>query len=211
MRPDLPTVPLEAAAGPDNPPCPACGEPLFLWVELPVESGQAHRCEACGLGVLSKTGTAADALADLDRGADADSDGMPSVVYENKASLQSIFTGGAWSGVGTDRAYRFTPESIRRLVAARDQVVDGSSWMPGAGIISMWQSGINMFTFGHNLALGHFGRAHATPARKPWRRKLDVFITVVLAVPSMLFAVPIELLGGLFRRGGVYRVRLKVL
>lgn len=207
MRSDLPTVPLEAGAGLDHPPCPACGEPLFVWVELPVESGLAHRCEACGLGVLSKTGTTAEAIADLERGAGADRE----IVYENKASLQSIFTGGAWSGIGTDRAYRFTPESIRRLVSSRDQVLDYSEWMPGAGILSMWQSGINMFTFGHNLALERFGRAHATPAHKAWRRKLDMFITVVLAIPSMLFAVPIELLGGLFRRGGVYRIRLKVL
>lgn len=207
MRPDLPTVPLEAGAGPDNPPCPACGEPLFVWVELPVESGLAHRCEACGLGVLSRTGTTADAIADLERGADTDGE----IVFENKASLQSVLTGGAWSGIGTDRAYRFTPESIRRLVAVRDQVVDRSTWMPGVGILSMWQSGINMFTFGHNLALARFGRAHATHAGKPWRRRLDVFITVALAVPSMLFAIPIELTGGLFGRGGCYRIRLRVL
>jgi hypothetical protein len=207
LRPDLPTVPLEAGAGPDNPPCPACGEPLFVWVELPVETGLAHRCEACGLGVLSRTGTTADALADLDRGATGDG----SIVYENRASIQSKLTGGAWSVIGTDRAYRFTPESIRRLVSARDQVIDGSKWMPGAGILLMWQSGINMFTFGHNLALGRTGRAIATPARKAWRRRLDAFITVVLAVPSMLFAVPIELLAGLTGRGGIYEIRLKVL
>ena len=207
MRPDLPTVPLEAGAGPDNPPCPACGEPLFVWVELPEESGLAHRCEACGLGVLSRTGTTADAIADLDRGAEV----AGTIVFENKASLQSMFTGGAWSGVGTDRAYRVTPESIRRLVASRDQVLDSSEWMPDEGNILMWQSGINMFTFGHNLALGRFGRAHATPAGKAWRRKLDAFITVALAIPAALFAVPIELLGGLFGRGGAYRIRLKVL
>ncbi len=207
MRPELPTVPLEAGAGPDNPPCPACGEPLFLWVELPVDSGLAHRCEACGLGVLSRTGTATDALADLERGATGDGE----IVYENKASLQALFTGGAWSGVGTGRAYRFTPESIRRLVSSRDQLVDNARWRPGVGILLMWQSGINMFTFGHNLALGRFGRAHATPARKSWRRSLDAFITVALAIPSILFAVPIELLGGLLGRGGVYLIRLKVL
>ena len=207
MRPELPTVPLEAGAGPENPPCPACGEPLFPWIELPVESGLSHRCEACGLGVLSRTGTAADAVSDLERGADDEG----AIVYENRASLQARFTGGAWSGIGTDRAYRFTPDSIRRLVANRDQVVDSSKWMPGAGILRMWQSGINMFTFGHNLALGRFGRAHETPARKPWRRRLDTFITVVLAVPSMVFAIPFELLAGLVGRGGVYRIRLTVL
>ena len=81
MRSDLPTVPLEAGAGPDNPPCPVCGEPLFVWVDLPVDTGLAHRCEACGLGVMGKTGTTADAIADLER--DAGEDGA--VVFENKA------------------------------------------------------------------------------------------------------------------------------
>jgi hypothetical protein len=207
MRPDLPTVPLEAGAGPENPPCPACGEPLFVWVELPVETGLAHRCEACGLGVLGRTGTTGDALADLDR--DSGEDGA--IIFENRASFQSLLTGGAWSGLGTDRAYRFTPESIVRLVSNRDQVLDSSRWLPGTGILMMWQSGINMFTFGHNLALGRFGRARATPSRKAWRRLLDAFITVVLAVPSMLFAVPVELIGGLIGRGGASRIRLKVL
>jgi hypothetical protein len=207
MRPDLPTVPLEAGAGPENPPCPACGEPLFAWVELPVETGLAHRCEACGLGVLGRTGTTGDALADLDH--DSGEDGA--IIFENRASLQSLLTGGAWSGLGTDRAYRFTPESIVRLVSNRDQVLDSSRWLPGTGILMMWQSGINMFTFGHNLALGRFGRARATPSRKAWRRRLDAFITVVLAVPSMLFAVPVELIGGLIGRGGASRIRLKVL
>ena len=205
--PDLPRVPLEAGASPDNPPCPACGEPLFPWVGLPVGTGMAHRCEACGLGALSRTGVTADALADLDRGRAEDG----RIAYSNRASLQAMITGGAWSGLGTDRAYRFTPESLRRLVSNRDQVVSGSRWMPGTGIATMWQSGINMFTFGHNVALGAFGRAVKVPARRGWQRALDGFISVVLAVPAIVIAVPAELVGALFRRGGSYRVKLEVL
>ncbi len=204
---DLPRVPLEAGAGPDNPPCPACGEPLFPWVGLPVGTGMAHRCEACGLGVLSRTGVTADALKDLDRGR---GDGSR-VTYSNRASLQAMMTGGAWSGLGTDRAYRFTPESLRRLVSNRDQVVAGSRWRPGAGITTMWQSGMNMFTFGHNVALGAFGRAVEVPARRGWQRGLDGFISVVLAIPAIVVAVPAELVGALFRRGGSYAVKFEVL
>lgn len=204
---DLPTVPLEAGLSPDNPPCPACGEPLFPWVGLPVDTGVAHRCEACGLGTLSRTGQTADALADFDRGRNEDGE----YFYANRASFQAMITGGAWNGLGTDRAFRFTPESIRRLVANRDQVVKSSQWLVGAGIVSMWQSGINMFTFGHNVALGAFGRAVRVPAKRGWQRALDVFISVVLAVPSIILAIPIELIGGLFRRGGSYKVKLEVL
>ncbi len=207
MRSNLPTVPLEAALSPEYPPCPGCGEPIFNWVLMPVESGLSHRCEGCGLGILSLGGSTADALADFDRGTLDDG----SVTHDNRVSLQASFTGGAWSGLGTDRAYSYTPEAVKRLVANRDQIVKRSRWLPGRSMLSMWQSGINMFTFGHNLALGRFGRALATKAKKPWQRRLDGFITVVVALPVLLFAVPLELLGALFRHGGFYRVTLEVL
>lgn len=207
MRSDLPRVPLEAGLSPDNPPCPACGEPLFAWIGLPVNSGVAYRCEACGLGTLSRTGQTEDALADLDR----DRLDETTFDFENRASVQALLTGGAWSGLGTKRTFLFTPDSVQRLISSRDQVVARSRWRPGAGIATMWQSGINMFTFGHNIALGTFGDALKIPARHDWQRGLDTFITIVLAIPALIFAIPIELLGGLFRRGGVYRVKTEVL
>jgi len=207
MRIEMPTVPLEAGLSPENPPCPACGEPIFNWILLPVDTGVAHRCEACGLGVLRQTATTEEALADFDRG--QRDDGW--IEYQSRTSLQAGFTGGAWSGLGTDRAFRYCPEAIRRLVATRDQVVKRSRWLPGRSILAMWQSGINMFTFGHNLALGRFGRARPTPAKRSLQRWLDVFISITVALPVLLLALPLELIGGLFRRGGAYRVELEVL
>lgn len=207
LKPDLPHVPLEAGAGPDNPPCPVCGEPLFPWVSLPLGSGMSHRCEACGLGALSRTGTTTDALADLDRGR---TDALRTV-YANRDSLQAWLGGGAWSGLGTDRAYRFTPDAISRLVATRDQVVTRTRWIPGASITGMWQSGINLFTFGQNVATGTFGNATAIRAGRGWKRALDLFISVALAIPIVIIAVPLELLGALIHRGGTYRVEFEVL
>jgi hypothetical protein len=96
-------------------------------------------------------------------------------------------------------------------VANRDQVVSSSRWRPGTGIALMWQSGINMFTFGHNVALSAFGRGVKVPARRGWQRKLDGFISIVLAIPAMVIAVPAELVGALIRRGGAYRVKVEVL
>src|SRR5512146_2075417 len=56
-----PVVPLEAGAGPDNPPCPACGEPLFGWIDVrPGLGGPVRRCESCGLGAVGEPGSAAD-------------------------------------------------------------------------------------------------------------------------------------------------------
>ena len=50
---------------------------------------------------------------------------------------------------------------MRRLVANRDQVVSSARWAPGAGIATMWQTVLNGFTFGRNVALGALGRAEA--------------------------------------------------
>jgi len=46
------------------------------------------------------------------------------------------------------------------------------------------------------------------PARRPWQRRLDAFITVVLAVPVLVVAVPLEAAAALTRHGGVLSVRL---
>lgn len=231
---DLPRVPLEAGAGPENPPCPACGEPLFPWVGMPVATGIAHRCEACGLAVLSHgerfdfpkrpgetdsgerglkidflfdPGQASDALAELDR----DRTGEGSYLFDNRASLACWLTGGAWVGLGTDRRYRFTPKAVTDLVATRDQVVTRTHWRPGRGIAVMWQSGINMFTFGQNVVLGAFGKSHRVVADRPWKRALDWFISAVVAIPAIVIAAPLELLGILFRKGSSARSDVQVL
>lgn len=218
---DLPHVPLEAGASPDNPPCPACGEPLFPWVGMPVGTGTAHRCEACGLAVLVRNeiparpdleaafdpGTAGGALTDLDRKLDEDG----SLPYLNRASFQASLTGGAWSGLGTKNHYVFTVKAIRELVAGRDQLVTRVRWRPLTGIVHMWQSGINMFTFGQNVVVGALGLYPAVPALRGWQRVIDAFISVALAIPAFVVALPLELLGGLFRRGGAYRAEFQVL
>lgn len=234
LKPDLPHVPLEAGASPENPPCPACGEPLFPWVGMPVASGIAHRCESCGLGVLSHgerfhfprrdepaapapsglkinfhfdPGSAQDALTELDAG--LDSEGRYS--YDNRASLACWLTGGAWVGLGTRRRYRFTPVAVTDLIATRDQVVTRTRWRPLRGIAVMWQSGVNMFTFGQNVVMGAFGKAHKVEGDRPWKRGLDWFISIVVAVPAIVVAVPLELIAILFRRGAACSSEVQVL
>ena len=207
MEVDLPKVPLEAGLGPDNPPCPACGEPLFPWLELPGDRGLARRCEACGLGILGEIGDAGMALTDFDLG--RGDDGL--ISFENRASFQASFTGGGWAALETERSYRFTPEAIERLVAFRDQKVIARKPVFGKGLTGMWQSIINTFTFGHNVALGATGRGPSALANRSWKRTLDWFITVVLSVPVMIVALPLEAIATLVGRGGHYRIGLEVL
>lgn len=203
---------------------------------MPVASGIAHRCEACGMGVLSHgekfsfpgpvglenaapgdnrkkvapafdPGSPADALKELEQ--DREEDG--SYLFDNRASLACWITGGAWVGLGTERRYRFTPQAVTDLIASRDQVVTKVRWRPLRGIAVMWQSGVNMFTFGQNIVMGSFGKSHRVQANRAWKRGLDWFISVVLAIPALVVAVPLELIAILFRRGAAARARIQVL
>lgn len=202
-----PVVPLEAGSGPDNPPCPACGEPLFGWIAAgPGLRGAVSRCESCGLGVVGEPGNAGQALHELDRLATGGSTRIA-----NRAGVAAALGGAGWAGLEPEARYLFTVEAVRRLVGARDQVVKRSRWAPGAGIATMWQTMLNSLTFGRNIALGALGRGVATPAKQPWQRRIDGLISIVLALPALIVALPLELYGGAVGRGGTIALRFQLL
>lgn len=204
---NTPVVPLEAGGGPDNPPCPACGEPLFGWIAARSGlRGPVSRCESCGLGVIGVVEGAAEALRALDHDGEDET-----TTISNRGSFAASLGGAGWAGLEPEARYLFTVEAVRRLVAARDQVVASKRWAPGAGIAAMWQTMLNSVTFGHNVALGALGRSTAISARKPWQRRIDGLISVVLALPALIFAVPVELAGAARGRGSVLRLRLQLL
>jgi len=202
-----PVVPLEAGAGPENPPCPACGEPLFGWLAAqPGLAGPVRRCESCGLGVVGKGASPEEALRELDR-----LGGVDAIRIANRDSFASSLGSAGWAGLAPGARYLFTVEAVRRLVAHRDQVVVAGSWVPGASIAATWQTMLNSVTFGHNVALAALSEHEAVPADKPWKRRIDALASIVLAIPAMLIALPVELVGGLTKRGSELRLRLQVL
>jgi hypothetical protein len=202
-----PVVPLEAGGGPQNPPCPACGEPLFGWIDTRRGmAGPVSRCESCGLGVVGRPGSTEDALAVLDRLRGGDE-----VRIANRAGFSASLGGAGWAGLEPGAHYLFTVESVSRLAAHRDQLINGRRWVPGASVLTMWQTILNGFTFGRNVALGALRGEGAVPAEHPWQRRLDALISVVVAVPAMLVALPLELVAAALRSGGVLTLRLELL
>ncbi|HYG96344.1 MAG TPA: hypothetical protein VD741_04475 [Solirubrobacterales bacterium] len=202
-----PVVPLEAGAGPENPPCPACGEPLFGWIgEKEGLEDPVRRCESCGLGVVGAPGGPEEALRELDA---LGEDGVLRIV--DRSSFACALGDAGWFGLRSRPRYFFTLESVRRLVARRDQVVKSRRWLPGASLLATWQTLLNSVTFGHNVALGAWKGAPSMPAPERWQRRIDVLASCVLALPALLVAIPVELAGGLFRRGAVYELRTELL
>ena len=200
-------VPLEAGAGPENPPCPACGEPLFGWIATRAGlAGPVRRCESCGLAVVGDPAGPEDALRDLDALRDGEA-----IRFANRASLACALGGAGWAGLEPGARHLFTVEAIRRLVARRDQVVASRRWMPGAGLVATWQTLLNSVTFGRDVALGALRRGPAVPAAKPWQRGIDALVNVLAAIPALLVALPVELAGGLTGRSAVISVRTEPL
>jgi hypothetical protein len=207
MSDALPThaVRLEAGAGPENPPCPACGEPLFGWLSpQPGLRGPVRRCESCGLGVVGESDGPQEALRELDRLGDS-----PRIA--NRASFAASLGGAGWAGLEPGAHYLFTVESVRRLVAYRDQVVKTRRWAPAAGLAASCQTFLNSVTFGHNVALGGLGRTEPAKAPKPWQRRIDALASVVLAIPALLVAIPVELAGGIVGRGAAISLKFELL
>jgi hypothetical protein len=208
QRQRTPVVPLEAGAGPENPPCPACGEPLFGWIDAqPGLAGPVSRCESCGLGMVGEPGGAEEALRELDRlGVGS---GTP---LANRGGFSAWLGRAGWAGLerGATR-HLFTVEAVRRLVARRDQFVTATRWAPIASVATMWQTILNSFTFGHNIALGALRRRVASPAGRPWKRLLDALISVAVAIPALIVAVPLELIAAALGRGGALSLRLELL
>jgi hypothetical protein len=199
-------VPLEAGAGPDNPPCPACGEPLFGWIgQKRGMDGPVRRCESCGLGVVGEAGSSEEALQELDALRDGET-----IRIENRAGFACSLGGAGWSGLQPRAHYLFTTEAVRRLVARRDQVVKSARWQPLAGLAATWQTLLNSVTFGRNAALGALRGAPAVPAKESWQRRIDGLASIVLAIPALLVAIPVELAGGLVRRGAVVSVQVEL-
>jgi hypothetical protein len=201
-RQRTPVVPLEAGAGPENPPCPACGEPLFGWIDArPALAGPVRRCESCGLGAIGDAGDTAAALHELDHLTEGGT-----IRIANRAGFSAWIGGAGWAGLEPGRRYLLTLEAVRRLVAQRDQVVKRARWSPRAGIAAMWQTLVNSATFGHDVAIGT-----RVLAAKEWQRRIDWLAVTVLALPAFVLAVPLELCGAALRRGSVLSLELELL
>jgi hypothetical protein len=166
-----------------------------------------RRCEACGLAVVAGPGDTAGALAALERLRSDEEELRYRIV--NRAGFAAWIGGRGWAPIEPGRGYLFTPEAVRRLVAERDQEVVRTRWLPGPGILVMWGTLLNAFTFGRNIALGAIGRADAMPASQGWQRALDTAVSVLATPIVLLVAALLETGASLVRRGGVVELTLR--
>ncbi len=221
------TVSLEDGAAPGSAHCPACGKPLFVWVETtgwgPREDQVIDRCENCGLAVardsVPSPEQAIDQLlgdAQAGPGAAARGNGHPPrgpsepIAFRapNASSLQAWLGAENWAALRPGgSALKPSPRAAELLLARRGLEVSRVRQIAPAGMASMWQTLLNLLTFHRDFAGEAIsGRLRPGDGKGRAAFAIDVLVTVFAAVPTAILAVLLE--GGalIAGRGGLIEV-----
>jgi hypothetical protein len=207
----MPRVSFEAGAAPGAVKCPACGKPLFVWVETegwgPREDQVIDRCENCGLVVArdaapAAAGSAAELVSRLERG--------EAVRSANPASLQAWLGAENWAALRPgDDALHLSPRSAE-LLLAKHELEPRIHQLPAPSIASMWQTLLNLVSFHRDFAPEAVsGRLRPGTGRGRAAFAIDTAITILAGIPVAALAVLLEAPALLFRRGGVIELRAK--
>lgn len=196
---------MTAATGIDRA-CPACGQPLYGWLELDAAGQEVlmERCENCRLGLAAGL-EPSDVFGDLLSGADQLPDGRLELRLPNRDSIQARLGAASWAALDPSRRLYPTPESLRRLGAnagMRIEEIGFSRW--GRCQAWMWQTMVNAFTFNQDFAT-HARSGSLRPTGFGARLKfgIDAVVTVLATPLILLVSVPLELVAALTGRGGV--------
>ncbi len=208
------TVSLEEGAAPGSARCPACGEPLFVWLETegygPLEDQVIDRCENCGLVVVRDAVPTPDhAVDELLLGRQEDDEGGVSVRADNAASLQAWLGAENWAALRPGgRAIHPTPRAARLLLARRGLEVRRIRHLIRPGMASMWQTLLNLLTFHRDFASeAASGRLRPVTGRGRGAFWIDAVVTVLAAIPTAIIAVLLESGAVVARRGGAIEIR----
>jgi hypothetical protein len=197
--------------------CPACGAPLYGWVQLPAP-GRAppgdtvllERCESCGLGLAAGLGKAGAIAALLDAAREPPG-GEIELRLADRASVQAALGGDRWAALEPGRRLYVTPESARPLCKAAGLRVEELRWpRRGSGQAWMWQTILNAFTFERNFARrARAGKLRPSGLSERLRFAVDSVVTLLAALPVALVSAPLELLAALASRGGELMILAK--
>ncbi len=202
-------VSLDEGASPDATRCPACGEPLFVWVETegygPREDQVVDRCENCGLVVARDAAPTPDHAADALIGGQEEPGGRVAIRADNAASLQAWLGAENWAALRPGgHGIQPTPRAAALLLARRGLEVRRVRHLLRPGMASMWQTLLNLLTFHRDFASeAASGRLRPGTGRGAAAFWIDAVVTVLAAIPTAIIAVLLEGGAVLARRGGV--------
>ena len=186
--------------------CPACGQPLYGWLELDTPAGPAllERCENCRLGLAAGL-TADDASHELLAEARRRPDGRLELEVANRDSIAARLGGQHWAALEPGRGLYPTAEALRLLAEKSGlEIVQLRSPRRRRALVWMWQTIVNTFTFNENFALRvREGALHPRGLAERLKYGIDVLVTVLATPLVVLVAIPMELIADMAGSGGV--------
>jgi hypothetical protein len=205
-------VSLEEGAAPKAARCPACAEPLFVWLETsgygPREDQLIDRCENCGLVVARDSVPSSDAAVEqLLAGAGRRGE-RTYVRVQNSASLQAWLGAENWAALAPGgAAIKPTQRAAALLLARRGMDLRRVRHLAAPGMAAMWQTLLNLLTFHRDFASeAASGRLRPGSGRGMAAFWIDAMVTVLAAVPTAALAVLLETGAVIARRGGVIEI-----
>jgi hypothetical protein len=201
-------VSLEQGAGPETTPCPACGEPLFVWVETQgygtLEDQVIDRCENCGLVVARDSVPAPEQAVDALLFGREQRDERIAVRTDNAASLQAWLGAENWAALRPGgHGLKPTLRAASLLLARRGLEVRRTRYLIRPGMAGMWQTLLNLLTFHRDFASQAASRRlRPGTGRSRAAFWVDAVVTVLAAIPTAIIAVPLESGAVIARRGG---------
>jgi hypothetical protein len=206
-------VSLEEGASPGAARCPACGRPLFVWLETEGygarEDQVIDRCENCGLVA------ARDAVPSPEHAVDAlllgreESGSTVAIRVDNATSLQAWLGAENWAALRPGGSgIKPTPRAAQLLLSRRGLEVRRIRHLIRPGTASMWQTLLNLLTFHRDFASeAASGRLRPGTGRGLAAFWIDAAVTVLAAIPTAIIAVLLESGAVLARRGGAIEVQ----
>ena len=186
--------------------CPACGQPLYGWLELTTPAGPAllERCENCRVGLAAGLG-AEDATSELVGDARRIGKGELELRVSNRDSWQARLGGPNWAALETARGLYPTPRALELLTEqARLSLVRVDSPRWGTGQLWMWQTLVNAFTFNHNFALRvRAGLLRPSGLADRLKYTIDAVVTVLATPLVLVVSLPLEVIAALAGKGGM--------
>jgi hypothetical protein len=186
--------------------CPACGQPLYGWLQLETPAGPAllERCENCRLGIAAGLGSE-DAASELLAEAGSLGGGALELQVANRDSWQARLGGVNWAALEPGRGLYPTPRALELLARKSGLTLARIRSPHWAGQLWMWQTLVNAFTFNHNFAIGvHKGLIRPSGgfvARLKYA--IDAVVTVLATPLVLVISIPLELVAALAGKGGV--------
>jgi hypothetical protein len=189
--------------------CPACGGPLYGWIEAPAadarraETYVLDRCERCGLGIVREGELdPGSVIAGGRRAAGAEI----AIAAANRRSLQAALGEGRWAALSLpERGYVLTPLALESLAERAGYRIEHLRFpVAGRNVVWMWQTLMNAVTLHPNFAREALaGRLRPSGRRGLAAFLLDSVVSVVAAPLVAILALPVEAIAALGRRGGL--------